>query len=57
VQIDTIKAVAAGIGLRLEHSVHPGRSLSFALEAASGRSNELTQRRPSRLGLSVSLRL
>ncbi|MEP6873685.1 MAG: ShlB/FhaC/HecB family hemolysin secretion/activation protein [Burkholderiales bacterium] len=57
VQAATIEAAAAGIGLRLEHSADRGRSLSFALEAANGRSNQPTQRRPARVGLSVALRL
>ena len=57
VQSATIEAAAAGIGLRLEHSADQGRSLSFALEAANGRSNQPAQRRPARVGLSVALRL
>ena len=57
VQTSTIEAAAAGIGLRLEHTAGLGRSLSFALEAANGRSNQPMQRRPARVGLSVALRL
>jgi len=57
VQTATIEAAAAGIGLRLEHAAGPGRSLTFALEAANGRSNQPAQRRPARVGLSVALRL
>lgn len=56
-QAATIEAAAAGVGLRLEHSAGPGRSLSFALEAANGRSNQPLQRRPARVGLSVALHL
>jgi len=57
VQSATIEAAAAGIGLHLEHSADQGRSLSFALEAANGRSNQPAQRHPARVGLSVALRL
>ena len=57
VQSAMIEAAAAGIGLHLEHSADQGRSLSFALEAANGRSNQPAQRHPARVGLSVALRL